>query len=112
MSKNMKTVLLLLSCAALWFVLATFFHDICRFGGISFLVALVGSGGLFYYIYTQKLNAIDSHYYGQAEQEVTNKIIDEGLWAKALVNVKGNESLRKVEYIKLRAQQLQKEQVV
>ena len=50
----------------------------------------------------------DSEYYEQAEQEINDKTFDKGLWAKALVKAKGNEVLRKPEYIKLRAKQLQK----
>ena len=47
-------------------------------------------------------------YYGLAEQEINDEAVDQGLWAKALVNAKGNEEKRKSEYIKLRAIQLQK----
>ena len=50
----------------------------------------------------------DSHYYEQAEQEINDGSLDKGLWAMALVKAKGNEVLRKPEYIKLRARQLQK----
>jgi hypothetical protein len=66
------------------------------------------SGALFYYIYTYKLNLVDSKYYEQSEQEIKDGTIDQGLWSKALVMVKGNEEKRKAEYIKLRAKQLQK----
>ena len=52
---------------------------------------------------------VDNQYYALAEQEVTSGSIDAGLWAKALVNVKGNEDSRKAEYIKMRAKQLQKQ---
>lgn len=47
-------------------------------------------------------------YYGQAEKELNDGTVDQGLWAKALVSAKGNEDVRKAEYIKLRARQLQK----
>jgi hypothetical protein len=50
----------------------------------------------------------DSEYYKQAEQEINDGTVDKGLWAKALVKSKGNEQLRKPEYIKLRAKQLQR----
>ena len=52
---------------------------------------------------------IDKSYYAIAEQEVDSQNVDSGLWAKALVKAKGNEEVRKAEYIKLRAKQLQKE---
>ena len=53
-------------------------------------------------------HTVDTKYYAVAEKEIESGNIDAGLWAKSLVNTKGNESLRKVEYIKLRAKQLQK----
>ena len=52
---------------------------------------------------------IAPEFYAVAEQEILDNEVDKGLWAKALVNAKGNEDLRKVKYIKLRAKQLQKE---
>lgn len=45
----------------------------------------------------------------QAEREVESGQIDAGLWSQALVKAKGNEQLRKVEYMKLRAKQLKKQ---
>ena len=45
-------------------------------------------------------------YYTVAEQEITDNTYDKGLWSKALVEAKGNEDLRKVEYMKLRVKQL------
>ena len=59
----------------------------------------------------EKYNAnfdVPTEYYAQAEQEINNGTIDQGLWAKALVNAKGNEAIRKAEYIKLRARQFNK----
>ena len=47
-------------------------------------------------------------YYTVAEQEITDNTYDKGLWSKALVEAKGNEDLRKVEYMKLRVKQLQR----
>ena len=52
-------------------------------------------------------NEPDPLYYAQAEQEIIDDTIDIGLWSKALVNAEGKEELRKVEYMKLRAKQLQ-----
>ena len=46
--------------------------------------------------------------YAQAEEEYDNGKIDKGLWSQALIKAKGEESLRKVEYMKLRAKQLKK----
>ena len=54
-------------------------------------------------------NDPDPQYYAQAEEEISNCTYDKGLWSKALVNAKGSEDIRKAEYIKLRARQLQKE---
>lgn len=47
----------------------------------------------------------------KAEQEVESGRIDAGLWSQALVKAKGNEQLRKVEYMKLRAKQLKRQAV-
>ncbi len=43
-----------------------------------------------------------------AENEYEKGDIDKGLWSQALVKAKGNEQLRKVEYMKLRVRQLKK----
>ena len=49
--------------------------------------------------------ALDS--YAQAEQEVESKTYDKGLWSKALIEADGDESKRKIVYMKLRAKQLE-----
>lgn len=49
-------------------------------------------------------------FYGAAEEEVTNGSYDRDLWAKALVEVEGDETRRKARYIELRAIQLQRQQ--
>lgn len=41
-----------------------------------------------------------------AEQEYEGGEIDKGLWSQAIVKAKGDERLRKVEYMKLRVKQL------
>ena len=46
--------------------------------------------------------------YAQAEDEYNSGEFDKALWAQALIKAKGDESLRKVEYMKLRAKQLKK----
>lgn len=51
----------------------------------------------------------DSKFYAIAEQEMDDNIIDKGLWSQALVKAKGDENLRKVEYMKLRVKQLKKQ---
>jgi hypothetical protein len=45
-------------------------------------------------------------YYGEAEQEITDKTYDKNLWAQAYVEVEGDEQKRKAKYIELRANQL------
>jgi hypothetical protein len=50
----------------------------------------------------------DSELYEVAEQEVTDKNINKGLWSQALVAADGDESKRKIEYMKLRVKQLKK----
>lgn len=48
-------------------------------------------------------------FYALAEEEVENGEIDKGIWSQALIKAKGDEKLRKVEYMKLRAKQLKKQ---
>lgn len=48
----------------------------------------------------------DDELYAQAEMEINDGIIDQGMWSRALVNASGSEELRKVEYMKLRVRQL------
>ncbi len=50
-------------------------------------------------------------YYGKAEEEINQKTYDKNLWAKALVDAKGDEQKRKAIYIKLRAKRLRAENV-
>ena len=50
----------------------------------------------------------DSEFYAIAEQEIKDDVINNGLWSQALVKAKGDENLRKVEYMKLRVKQLKK----
>ncbi len=49
-----------------------------------------------------------SDLFAQAEEEYDNGEIDKGLWSQALVKAKGEENLRKVEYMKMRVKQLKK----
>ena len=48
----------------------------------------------------------DADLYAVAEKEYESGQINQGLWSQALVKAKGNEALRKVEYMKLRVMQL------
>jgi len=50
----------------------------------------------------------DAELYAIAEQEIIDEVINNGLWSQALVKAKGDENLRKVEYMKLRVKQLKK----
>ena len=47
--------------------------------------------------------------YAIAEEEYDREEVDKGLWSQALVKAKGDDNLRKVEYIKLRVRQLKKQ---
>ena len=76
--------------------------------GLVFIVFVVVFVGLIIFLFKRKEIFPESYYYAQAEQEITNGTVDQGLWAKVSVNAKDNEDLRKVEYIKMRAKQLQK----
>lgn len=54
------------------------------------------------------VNEDDSNLYAIAEQETIDGDIDKGLWSQALVSAGGEESKRKIEYMKLRVKQLKK----
>ena len=51
----------------------------------------------------------NADYYAIAEEEINKEEVNKGLWSQALVEAKGIESLRKVEYMKLRAKQIRLE---
>ena len=50
-----------------------------------------------------------ANFYAVAEEEYDGGMVDKGLWSQAIVEAKGDESLRKVEYMKLRVMQLKRE---
>ncbi len=50
----------------------------------------------------------DSVFYEMAEKEVDEENIIQGIWSQALVNAQGNEDLRKIEYMKIRVNQLKR----
>ena len=54
------------------------------------------------------IDSKQAEYFSIAEQEYEYGDIDKGLWSQALVKAKGDENLRKLEYMKLRAKQLKK----
>lgn len=55
-----------------------------------------------------RLEEVDADYYATSEREVNENRTDPELWSQALVKAKGNEALRKVEYMKLRVKQLKR----
>ena len=54
------------------------------------------------------IDSKQAEFFSIAEQEYEDGEIDKGLWSQALVKAKGDENLRKVEYMKLRAKQLKR----
>lgn len=52
----------------------------------------------------------DSELFAIAENEVNDGVVSNGLWSQALVSAEGDESKRKIEYMKLRVKQLKKHQ--
>ena len=54
------------------------------------------------------IDSKSTDFYAIAEEEYENGEIDKGSWSQALVKAKGDESLRKVEYMKLRVMQLKR----
>ena len=57
---------------------------------------------------SEMVNEDDSGYYAIAEQEIIDGEMDKGLWSQALVAAEGDESKRKIEYMKLRVKQLKR----
>ena len=55
-----------------------------------------------------KMDDADTHLYAIAEQEINTDNVDDKLWSRALVKAKGVETMKKVEYMKLRVRQLKK----
>jgi hypothetical protein len=58
---------------------------------------------------TSSIDENNADLYALAELEINAGEIDKGLWSKALVKAKGDENLRKVEYMKFRVSQLKRE---
>lgn len=58
---------------------------------------------------SSRMEDADPFLYAVAEKEINDGEINEGLWSQALVKAKGDESLRKVEYMKLRVRELKKD---
>jgi uncharacterized protein YxeA len=52
------------------------------------------------------IDSKQAEFFAIAEKEYEAGEIDKGLWSQALVKAKGDDNLRKVEYMKLRAKQL------
>lgn len=55
-----------------------------------------------------RIEAKDAVYLAKAEEEINNDYVNDAMWSQALVKAKGNETQRKVEYMKLRARQLKR----
>jgi hypothetical protein len=52
----------------------------------------------------------DNAFFEKADAELQSGRMDKAVWARALVTAKGNEELRRAEYIKLRVRQLKSNQ--
>jgi hypothetical protein len=91
-----------------WYVLAIVFTAPLAAFILSICVSRLG-GGVFNFIsrfFSVEDNDYDETAYSLAESEADSGTYDKGLWSKALVNAKGNEELRKTEYMKLRVMQM------
>jgi hypothetical protein len=82
-----------------------------KFGGVS-VKETIADGVSYVKTTSEKISSLvddkDLELYAIAEQEIKDDVINNGLWSQALVKAKGDENLRKVEYIKLRVKQLKK----
>ena len=56
-----------------------------------------------------QIKKTDNHYFAIANNEIENSTQDEGLWVKSLVLSQGDKNKQKIEYIKLRVKELEKD---
>ena len=130
----MKIIISLVIGIAIWFMMTSLTHTITRSIGLAWTFGIL-FGLIAIYISFKKINGIsvkesiadvvayiksttgdisslvddrDSKFYAISEKEIDKGIIDDGLWSQALVKAKGDENLRKIEYMKLRVKQLKK----
>ena len=108
MNRGMRIVLWLAVSIAIWAIPPILSEIFTGRSNSAALVSTISAVLFFFYMCAREFKNPDSKYYGQAEHELNNGTFDKGLWTETLVKTKGNEDLRNVEYIKLRAKQLQK----
>ncbi|GAB1426531.1 hypothetical protein MASR2M16_37650 [Thauera terpenica] len=124
----MKILLALVVPAISWYPIGLVIYQITQDGDVASLFAAVTSVLIFYFLakritgadnlkslllYFQSMIGLDfdggsSSFYAQAEKECESGNVDKGLWSQALVKAKGDESRRKIEYMKLRVRNLQR----
>jgi len=82
-----------------------------KFGG-NFVKETIADGVSYVKATSEDISSLvdnkDTEFYAIAEQEIKDDVINNGLWSQALVKAKGDENLRKIEYMKLRVKQLKK----
>jgi len=132
----MRPIIAVVAALAAWYPIGKMTYELTRNEPIALLVATAGSVLLFWLIYSKLpigekgLSAVSSgvgkmrdakerfdyslegshtDLYAVAEEEYENGDIDKGLWSQALIKAKGNEGLRKIEYMKLRVRKLKQE---
>ena len=130
----MKIIISLVIGIVIWFMMTSLTHTITRSIGLAWTFGIL-FGLIAIYISFKKLHGIsvkesiadivtyiksttedisslvdnkDSKFYAISEKEIDEGKIDDGLWSQALVKAKGDENLRKIEYMKLRVKQLKK----
>ena len=57
-----------------------------------------------------QIKKTDNRYFVLANNEIKNSTQDEGLWVKSFVLSKGDKNKQKIEYIKLRIKELEKDE--
>ncbi|MCK9373095.1 MAG: hypothetical protein M0P91_07840 [Sulfuricurvum sp.] len=131
----MKVIISIAIGLAIWFAIGSFTYEITRSRELAWVVGIlfgataiyisfkklvstsfkesIANGVAYIKTATEDISSLiddkDSKFYATAEQEIKDTIIDNGLWSQALVKAKGDENLRKVEYMKLRVKQLKKD---
>lgn len=130
----MKIILSLIIGVVVWFGMGSLTHEITRSNELSWTIGIlfglvaiyisfkkiggtsvkesIADGVSYVKSTTEDISSLvddkDSKFYAIAEKEIKDNIIDSGLWSQALVKAKGDENLRKVEYMKLRVKQIKK----
>ena len=106
----MKYLISITIAIAAFFVVALFLEGMGTRNGIGPLALIAGIIAFITSLYkiNESNDAKHTDLYAKAEEEYDSGKINKGLWSQALVKAKGDEKLRKIEYMKLRVKHLKR----